>query len=230
MRRRAATLITVTGLLTSAALAASTGMAAAAARPGTAAVKELDLAGYHFTVGKSTTSLSAQAHITAPKSSCGSGGTNAYAPEVVVHYRAGTSVQTAEVTLACGCFSGSPIPGYASLEVGSHSKTVANPLSPGQTVTITVTAKHSGVTAKIAYSKSDTASLSGAGGSPSGAQFSVALPSPPRYSPIKFSQCTGNGKKLSSFHPGAWEGVNSSGKATGKISKLSDGTNFTVSY
>ena len=232
MRRRAATLITVTGLAltTGAALVSSAGPAAAAARPGVTAVKELDLAGYHFTVGKSPASLSAQARVTAPKSFCGSGGNNAYAPEVVVHYHAGTSLRTAEVTLAFGCVSGTSVPGFASLEVGSQSKNVPNPINPGQTVTITVTAGHGGVSAKIAYSKSDKASLKGAGGKPADAQFSVALPSPPRYSPIKFTHCTANGKKLSSFHPGGWEGVNGSGKVTGKISRISNGTNFTVSY
>lgn len=230
MRRRAATLITVTGLAltTGAALVASTGLATAAARPEVTAVRELDLAGYHFTVGSS--SFAAQAHITAPRSSCGTGKTNAYAPGVVVHYHSGTSLETAEVTLAFGCAFGASIPGYATLEVGSKSKPVSHPLSPGQTVTITVTVKGSGVTAKIAYSKSDTASLAGGGGRPADAAFEVALPSPPRYSPIKFTHCTGNGKKLSSFHPGAWEGVNSSGKVTGKISPISNGTNFTVSY
>ena len=62
------------------------------------------------------------------------------------------------------------------------------------------------------------------------AQYSVALPGPPKYNPVKFTQCQANGKDLATYKPGGWEGVSKSGKVIGKISGLSGGTGFTVSY
>jgi hypothetical protein len=229
MRQQAARLITTAGmmLVTGAALVAATGVAAAGAStsPASTATKELFLAGYHFTAGQGTTSLTVKATITVPTISCGSGD-YVFTPEVVAHYYVGTSLDTASAQIALGCVSG--IPGYGDtvLDVANKTVNVPHQVSPGENVAITITITKSSASVKIAYAT--TASDSGAGGRPYDAEYPVALPSPPRYSPVRFSGCTGNGKSLASYKPGSWEAVNKSGKVIGVPSKITKGTAFTV--
>jgi hypothetical protein len=212
-------------LAASAALAAATGPAGASTSPVTAATKELFLAGYHFTAGKGTTSLTVKGSITVPTISCGSGD-HVFTPEVVAHYYVGTSLDTASAQIALGCVSG--IPGYGGtvLDVGNKTVNVPHQVSPSEKVAITITITKSSASVKIAYST--TASDSNAGGTPYDAEYPVALPSPPTYSPVKFSGCTVNGKSLASYKPGAWEAVNDSGKVIGNPSKITNGTAFSV--
>lgn len=227
MRQQAARLITAAGmvLVTSAALVAGTGPVAASTSPVTTATKELFLAGYHFTVAKGTTSLTVKGTITVPTISCGSGD-YVFTPEIVAHYYAGTSLDTASAQIALGCVSG--IGGYGDpvLDVGNKTVNVPHEVSPGENVAITITITKSSASVEIVYAT--TASDSSTGGTPYDAEYPVALPSPPTYSPVKFSGCTANGKSLASYKPGSWEAVNKSGKVIGIPSKITSGTAFTV--
>jgi hypothetical protein len=227
MRRRAARLITAAGvvLATSAALAAATGAAAGASTSVTRATKELFLAGYHFTVAKGTTSLTVKGTITVPTVSCGSG-SYVFTPELVAHYYVGTSLDTASAQIALACASGIPVYGDTVLDAGNKTVNVPHEVSPGENVAITITITKSSASVKIVYAT--TASDSSAGGRPYDAEYPVALPSPPTYSPVKFSGCTANGKSLASYKPGSWEAVNKSGKVIGIPSGITDGTSFTV--
>lgn len=214
------------------ALVPVTGLAPAAAGTAPAAgtaTKEPGLAGYHFSVGKTVTSMTIQGKITVPSVQCGSAA-NAFSPGVSSQYLVGTGEHTALVQLDLSCFGGIPVYGDAVLVLGSQTKNVQHPLKPGAVVTVTIFLGHSSSSVKIAYSKTSGASLKGGGTRPAEGQFTVALPDPPRYSPVKFSQCTVNGKSLSSFKPGVWESVTRSGKVNGKTSALSHGTDFTVSF
>jgi hypothetical protein len=228
MRRQAARFIATAGmvLVTSAALVAATGATAGASTsPVTTATKELFLAGYHFTVAKGTTSLTVKGTITVPAISCGSGD-YVLTPELVAHYYVGTSLDTASAQIALGCVSG--IRGYGDpvLDVGNKTVNVPHPVSPGENVAITIAITKSSASVKIAYST--TASDSSAGGRPYDAEYPVALPSPPTYSPVKFSGCTANGKSLASYKPGSWEAVNKAGKVIGIPSEITNGTAFNV--
>jgi hypothetical protein len=227
MRQRVFRLITTTGmaLVASAALVSAAGLAAASTAPANAPTKELFLAGYHFTVSKDTTSLTVKGSITVPTISCGSGD-YVFAPQVVAHYHVGNNLDTASAALGLGCISGLPAYGDPVLVVGSKTVNVPHQVTPGEAVAVTITITKSATSVKIAYST--TATDSGAGGSPADAQYSVALPTPPTYSPVKFSGCTANGKDLSSYSPGAWEAVNKSGKVIGIPSSISNGTAFSV--
>ena len=226
MRQRVVRLITATGmaLATSVALVSATGLAAASTSPATGATKELFLAGYHFTVSK-TTSLTVKGSIKVPTITCGNGD-YVLAPQVVVHYHVGNNLDTASAQLGLGCTSGFPVYGDPVLLVGNKTVNIQHQVTPGETVAITITITKSTASVKIAYSTTGTDS--GTGGSPADAQYSVALPAPPAYSPVKFSGCTANGKDLSSYNPGAWQAVNKSGKALGTPSKITSGTVFSV--
>jgi hypothetical protein len=228
MRQQAARLITAAGmvLVTSAALVAGTGaVAGASTSPVTTATKELFLAGYHFTVAKGTTSFTVKGTITVPTISCGSGD-HVFTPEIVAHYYAGTSLDTASAQIALGCVSGSGGYGDPVLDVGNKTVNVPHEVSPGENVAITITITKSSASVEIVYAT--TASDSSTGGTPYDAEYPVALPSPPTYSPVKFSGCTANGKSLASYKPGSWEAVNKSGKVIGIPSKITSGTAFTV--
>jgi hypothetical protein len=228
MRQQAARLITTAGmaLVTSVALVAATGVAAGASTsPVPTATKELFLAGYHFTVAKGTTSLTVKGTITVPTISCGSGD-YVFTPEVVAHYYVGTSLDTASAQIALGCVSGTPGYGGTVLDVGNKAAVVPQQVAPGENVAITIAITKSSASVKVAYAIK--AADSGAGGTPYDAEYPVALPSPPTYSPVKFSGCTANGKSLASYKPGSWEAVNKSGKVIGVPSKITNGTAFTV--
>jgi hypothetical protein len=228
MRRRAVRLITTAGmvLVTSAALVAATGVAAGASTsPVTTATKELFLAGYHFTVAKGTTSLTVRGRITVPTISCGSGD-YVFTPEVVAHYYVGTSLDTASAQISLGCVSGTPTYGVVVLEVGNRPAAIPQQVSPGENVAITIAITKSLTSVNVAYAIK--AEDSGAGGRPYDAEYPVALPSPPTYSPVKFSGCTVSGKSLGSYKPSSWEAVNKSGKVIGIPSKITDGTAFAV--
>jgi len=227
MRQQAARLITAaaTGLVTSAALAAGAGAAGASTSPVTTATKELFLAGYHFTVAKGTTSLTVKGTIAVPTISCGSGD-YVFTPELVAHYYVGTSLDTASVQIGLRCVSGIGDYGDPVLDVGNKTVNVPHEVSPGEDVAITITITKSSASVEIAYAT--TAEDSSAGGTPEDAEYPVALPSPPTYSPVKFSGCTVNGKSLASYKPGSWEAVNKSGKVIGIPSKITSGTAFTV--
>jgi hypothetical protein len=215
MRRITATLAAVI----TAALVIGTGAGTAAASPAAAAgqpVKEHGVAGYHVSLGKSITALTASAQVTVPRSSCGSG---IFSPVVSAQFFVGKAETTASVALTLGCFGRPPVYGDAVLTVGTKTKNVRHPLKPGAVVTMTVTVRGSA----SSFSREGTA------GRPAGTQFIVALPDPPGYSPVKFSACTVNGKKLAAFNPGAWESVTRSGKVNGNVSRLTDGKDFTVS-
>jgi uncharacterized RmlC-like cupin family protein len=228
MRKQAARLITAAGmvLVTSTALVTATGAAAGASTsPVTAATKELFRAGYHFTVAKGTASLTVKGTITVPTISCGSGDF-VLTPELVAHYRVGTSLDTASAQIALSCVSGIPIYGDAVLDVGNKTVNVPKEVSPGENVAITITITKSSASVKIVYAT--TASDSSAGGTPNDVEYPVGLPSPPTYSPVKFSGCTVNGKSLGSYQPSAWEAVNKSGKVIGVPSSITGGTAFSV--
>jgi hypothetical protein len=229
MRQRAARLIAAAGmvLVTSVALIPATGVTAAGASTSavTTAAKELFLAGYHFKAAKGSTSLTVQGTITVPTISCGSGDF-VFTPEVVAHYYAGTSLDSASAQIALGCISGIPSYGGTVLDVGNKTVNVTQPVARGEKVAITITITKSSARVKIAYAT--TASDSNTGGTPSDAEYPVSLPSPPTYSAIKFTGCTVNGKSLSSYHPGAWQAVNKSGKVIGVPSKIIGGTAFSV--
>jgi hypothetical protein len=228
MRQQAARLIMAAGmtLLASASLVAATGAAAGASTsPVTSATKELFLAGYHVTVAKGTTSLTEKGTITVPTISCGSGD-YVVTPEVVAHYYVGTSLDTASAQIALGCVSGIPVYGDTVLDVGNKTVNVPHAVSRGENVAVTITITKSSASVKIAYAT--TATDSSAGGTPYDAEYPVALPSPPTYSPVKFSGCTVNGKSLASVKPGSWEAVNKSGKVIGIPSAITDGTAFSV--
>jgi hypothetical protein len=225
MRRRAVSFIGAAGLALAASVTlVSTGGPAAA---GTApqATKELDLAGYHFTVSKATTSLTLKGDIVVPSVSCGSG-VYVFAPQVVAHYYVGSNLDTVSAALGLGCTDGIPAFGDPVLLVGSKTVNGTHQVTAGEKVAITITIGKSAASVRLVYSS--TLSDSGQGGRPHDGQYSVALPTPPRYGPVKFSGCTVNGKSLASRGPGAWEGVNKSGKVTGVPSKISGGTGFTV--
>jgi hypothetical protein len=103
---------------------------------------------------------------------------------------------------------------------------VPKEVSPGENVAITITITKSSASVKIVYAT--TASDSSAGGTPNDVEYPVGLPSPPTYSPVKFSGCTVNGKSLASYQPSAWEAVNKSGKVIGVPSSITGGTAFSV--
>ena len=228
MRKQAARLITAAGMVlaASAALVTATGAAAGASTsPVTAATKELFLAGYHFTVAKGTASLTVKGTITVPAISCGSGDF-VFTPELVAHYFVGTSLDTASAQIGLGCVSG--IVGYGDpvLDVGNKTVNVPHEVARGENVAVTITITKSSASVKIVYAT--TASDSSTGGTPNDVEYPVALPSPPTYSPVRFSGCTVNGKSLASYKPGAWEAVNKSGKVIGVPSGITGGTAFSV--
>jgi hypothetical protein len=214
-------------LATGALVLAGAGLAGAASGPGV--VKEPGLAGYHFAVSKSATSLTAKGTITLPNLNCAAGSSNVFAPQIVVNYLVGTSEETAEVSLGLTCASGIAVYGQPSVEVGSKNETAPQRLGAGEQVTVTIAISASKSSATVTAGK-QTATLTNGGGRPAQAQYSVVLPDPPKYSPVKFSQCTVDGKDLSTVKPGGWEGVSKSGQVIGKISAISGGTSFTVSY
>jgi hypothetical protein len=162
MRRITATLAAVI----TAALVIGTGAGTAAASPAAAAgqpVKEHGVAGYHVSLGKSITALTASAQVTVPRSSCGSG---IFSPVVSAQFFVGKAETTASVALTLGCFGRPPVYGDAVLTVGTKTKNVRHPLKPGAVVTMTVTVRGSATVVKIAYSKTSSVSLEGTAGRP----------------------------------------------------------------
>lgn len=196
--------------------------ASASAKP----TRELYEAGYHFRAPRAAMTL--QSTIKIPRSTCGRN-TFVYSPQVVIRYHIGTGVKVASVQLALGCAFGIMTNGDAVLQVNGHDKVIPHPLRPGQSVTVVVSVTRSRAITKIIYSKHSSASLSGHGGRARDGRYTVALPKPPRYGPVRFSGCRVNGRKLGSLRPGAWNAINKAGKITGRVSRLSHGTAFTVS-
>jgi hypothetical protein len=209
-------------LLAAAGLALAVGVA-----PAGASTKQLYLAGYHFNAPKGST-LTVRADITVPNSSCASGD-YVYSPQVVVRYYVGTGLKVASVLLGLGCAFGSAVPGAPVLAVDGHVKNVTHLLSVGETVGVVITIKRSRASATLVFSRHSSATETGPGGKSKDVQYSVALPKPPRYRPVRFADCTANGRRLSSFRPGSWEGINPHGKVLGKVSRISRGTSFSVS-
>jgi hypothetical protein len=200
---------------------------ASAAVPAGTATKVHGVAGYHLTVRKNVRSLTVQAEIKVPGSSCGSGAFT-YSPEVAVQYVTGHATRDVSASLVLGCYAGLPVYGDAVLVAGSKTKDVPRQLKAGEVVTITLSVRSSGASVKVTYPDA-SATLRAKGGRPAEVQFAVALPSPPRYSPVRFSGCKLNGRKLAHYKPAKWESVTSSGRVDGKVSALSHGTNFSVS-
>jgi hypothetical protein len=213
------------GALTLAAgLALASGLAPAAASTSRA----LFIAGYHFTAPRGGT-LTVHGTIKVPRSTCGLGAF-VFAPEVEAKYYVGTGLKVASVTLGLGCAAGVPHGGDPVLLVDSRSRTVHHQLRAGQTVSVTITITRSGASAKLAFSRRSSVTVHGPGGRPRDGEFVVNVPKPPRYSPVRFTGCTVDGRKLSSVRPAAWEAVNRHHQVIGRTSRLSHGTAFTVTY
>jgi hypothetical protein len=209
-----------------AALPLASGIAPAAASTTAGATRQLYQAGYHFTAPRGS-SLTIHGAITVPKVSCNTG-TFGLAPQVLVRYYVGTGLKVASASLALTCDFGIPIYGDASLLVNNRTKVIPHPLQPGQTVAVTVTIRRSGASVQISYPDHSSASLRGAGGRPFDGQFSATMAKPPRYAPIRFTSCTVDGRTLAAVRPGAWVAVDRHNHVIGQPSKLSHGTNFTV--
>jgi hypothetical protein len=213
-------------LVTGGLLLAGSGLAGAATP--SSVVKVPDLAGYHFTVSKSVTSITVQGSITMPGVTCGTSG-QVFVPQVEVRYYVGTSLVTASAAFGITCVSGIAIYGDPSLQVDGKTEKGSRQLAAGETAGVTVKISAAGGSVQVAYSKTGSDTLSGTGGRPHDVQYSVVLPGPPKYNPVKFTQCTANGKDLATYQPGGWQGVNQAGQVIGKLSGISGGTAFAVS-
>jgi hypothetical protein len=193
---------------------------------GTTAARQLYQAGYHFAAPRGP-ALTVHGAITVPRVSCNTGAFG-LAPQILVRYYVGTGLKVASASLALTCDFGIPIYGNASLLVNNRTKVVPHPLRPGQTVAVTVTIRRSAATVQISYPGHSSATLRGAGGRPFDGQFSAAMARPPRYAPISFTGCRVDGRTLAAVRPGAWIAVDRHNHVIGRPSRLSHGTNFTI--
>jgi hypothetical protein len=188
------------------------------------------LAGYHFATSKA--SLLVRGRITVPKSTCGKD-TYRYAPQIGAGFVSGSLHEDAIVVLHLKCRAGHQRPGTAEVVAGFHVKRPAALITAGQTIRVRLTVRGGWSSAEIIYPSGKSVKVWGSGGSPSSVAYALVLPrsAPPHYSPLKFTACYVNSKRLSAFNPRIWQSVTSAGVVDGKVSSLSgNGTSFTISY
>ena len=161
------------------------------------------LAGYHFATSKA--SLQVRGRITVPKSTCGKN-TYRYAPQIGAGFTSNSLHAVAIVVLNLKCRAGHQRPGTAEVVAGFHAKKPATLIKAGQTIRVRVTVKSGWSSAEIIYPGGRSVTVWGAGGRPSSVAYALVLPnsSPPHYSPLKFSACYVNSRRLSAFHPRIW--------------------------
>lgn len=217
----------------------ATGVAPAAAGVSTAAqarsgqtltVKKVGLAGYHFRVSGRAV-LKVHGTIKVPSSTCGRK-TRRYSLQIGTGFSSGGQPVDAIVLLQLRCRGGTQRSGSAELVAGYHALIPPRPVRAGQTLRIRTTVKATWSGATVVYPSGASYSVYGPGGHPTGAAYALTLsgPRPAHYTPVKFTRCTVNKRRLSAFHPGIWESVTSSGKVDGSVSALSNGTAFTITF
>ncbi len=229
MRQRLAIIIATAGFVVGSgfcvtAASASTGIHASV-------TKRAGLAGYYFTVSKTTTALRLRGSVKVPTSTCGKR-LRSYSLQIGAGFTRGGLHEDAIVVLMLNCKAGTQGTGTAQLVAGYDVSMPATPIKAGQVVRIIATVTSHGSFAKITYANGASAAVWGPGGRPTGADYALTLPNwyPPRYSAVTFSGCTVNKKKLSAFHPNIWESVTTPGAVDGRVSTLTGGTGFTISY
>ncbi len=228
MRQRLAIILATAGCVAvsgfgSAAASASTGITPTV-------TKRTGLAGYYFTVSRTST-LIVHGSIKVPSAACGSGA-HSFGMQIGAGFSRGGLHLDAIVLLQLTCRSGK-VSGTAQLVAGYNAALPATAIRAGQVVQISASVRSAGGSfAKIVYPGGASAAVWGPGGTPTGADYALTLPSsqPPHYSPVAFSGCLVNGKKLSAFHPKTWESVTTSGAVDGRAGSLTGGTGFTISY
>jgi hypothetical protein len=230
MRQRLAIILATAGCVA----VSGFGSATAHASAGIAAsvTKRTGLAGYYFTVSKTTTTLIVRGRVKVPAATCGSG-THSFGLQIGAGFTRSGLHQDAIVLLELACRSGNQVSGTAQLVAGYDVVIPARTVSAGQVLQISASVRSwGGSFAKIVYPGGGSAAVWGPGGRPTGVDYALTLPGsqPPRYSPVTFSGCTVNHKTLAAFHPKIWESVTASGAIDGRVGSLTGGTAFAITY